>query len=124
QRMDVYISPHSDDICFSLGVLAHTRCSGILLTVCSVSSYVAQPGTLRMSPAQVTRIRTAEDLEFAAACGLRAHFMNAEDALLLGHHPFDLRWAEPNAIRIEPALTKVLCEFSSQNASGRRPWLF
>ena len=46
--MDLYLSPHCDDICFSLGALAHRRQAGTLLTILPISGYVpSRPGVPR-----------------------------------------------------------------------------
>ena len=122
--MDVYLQPHSDDICFSLGALAHKQHRGILLTVLPISAYVPVPagGTTRSSE-EVTAIRVAEDVVFAGACGLDARFIQMKDASLLGHRPFDLGWVDENMRRIETPLLDVLLGLPSQGCN-RRSWLF
>src|SRR5262249_47796818 len=68
---DVYLQPHSDDICFSLGAFAWRRYHGILLTAFPISGYVAlDPDATRPSADWVTRTRIAEDRAFAEQCGL------------------------------------------------------
>ena len=123
--LDLYLSPHSDDICFSLGALAHRRHTGTLLTILPISGYVPTvPGTARPPAEHVTRMRKAEDMEFAAACGLRARFLNLPGATELGHGSRDLGWVEENAQRIAPALLKALQNHATRCRPGMRPWLF
>lgn len=122
--MDVYLAPHSDDICFSLGAFAYRRRAGILLTVFPISGYVApRAGVPRPPPDQVTKIRMAEDRKFAAACGLQAWFLKAPCASAIGHGSFDLGWAEDNARRIETPLIQALMGFAAQGDPGTRSWL-
>src|ERR1700704_4348780 len=107
--MDLYLSPHSDDICFSLGGLAHRRQRVMLLTILPISGYVPTHPDRAPPPAdQGTATRMGEAARFAAACGLSARFLNLSDAPYLGHASRDLRWVEQNVERIEPALMKVL----------------
>jgi LmbE family N-acetylglucosaminyl deacetylase len=121
---DLYLSPHSDDICFSLGGLAEHRRAGTLLTILPISGYVpTPPGAARPPADQVTRTRKAEDEAFAAACGLRARFLNMRCASLLGRGSRDLSWAGENADRIEPVLMKAVMNAAARSR-GVRPWLF
>jgi len=120
--MDVYLQPHSDDVCFSLGALAHRRRAGNLLTVFSISSYVERPGK-PLSPEEVTTIRKAEDTAFAAACGLKARFLDLKCCSILRRGAFDLGWVGENARRTETALLGALLALA-ERVPGRRPWLF
>jgi len=121
--MDVYLQPHSDDICFSLGALAHKRQAGRLLTVFPVAGYVERPGAPR-EVAAVTRLRAAEDAAFAAACGLTQRRLEFPSASVLGHHPFDLAWVGENARRCETVLIAALTESAGERRDEGRPWLF
>lgn len=121
--VDVYLQPHSDDICFSLGALAHRRRRGRLLTVFPIAGYVEQPGAPR-DVAAVTRLRIAEDAAFAAACELTHQRVELPCASVLGHHPFDLAWAADNARRCEAALLAALTALDSEGPREGQPWLF
>ena len=124
-RWDVYLSPHSDDVCFSLGSLAHKRHGGVLLTVFPITAYVAvRLGESRPGSDQVTAIRMSEDIAFTTACGLRAEFLKAMGASLLGRRPFDLGFANDNAKRIEAPLIGLLLQLAAERGQGARPWLF
>lgn len=81
------------------------------------------PGAAPPPIDQVTRTRKAEDEAFAAACGLRARFLNLRCATDLGHGSRDLTWADENADRIEPVLIKAVMN-AAGHARGQRPWLF
>jgi len=123
---DVYLQPHSDDICFSLGAFAWRRYGGILLTAFPISRHVAlRPDATRPSADWVTRTRIAEDRAFAEQCGLRTKFLDLPDSAFLGHHPFDLSRVEENLQRIKsPLLGALLFTRPPSKLSSARPWLF
>src|SRR6266446_2841536 len=121
-RWDVYLSPHSDDVCFSLGALAHKRHGGVLLTVFPIAAYLAvRPGESRPGSDRVTAIRMSEDIAFTAACGLRAEFLKIMGASLLGRRPFDLGFADDNAKRIEAPLIGLLLQLAAERGEGAQP---
>jgi LmbE family N-acetylglucosaminyl deacetylase len=123
--MDVYIQPHSDDICFSLGGFAHSRQTGCLLTVFPISGYVPVPaGVARPSADWVTRTRIAEDRAFAQACGLRLRMLRMPCASLLGYGPFDLGRVDENLGRVETALVQAALALAVAPGGRQRPWLF
>lgn len=108
-RGDVYLAPHSDDVCFSLGAFAHARQAGTLLTVFPRSGYhvLAGPGAPASIEA-VSRMRVAEDTRFARACGLRAAYLGFTAAGARGEPPFDTRRAPEVAERIARPLLAAL----------------
>src|SRR5581483_6631685 len=119
---DVYVSPHSDDICFSLGAFARKRRSGILVTVFPNSAYLA-PRPDRLSPAScedVTRTRMSEDLAFAAACNLVARFLALGCASFYGKHPFDLTGVHEKAAGTEAPLMQALLEIAGDTDAAAR----
>jgi LmbE family N-acetylglucosaminyl deacetylase len=121
----VYLQPHSDDICFSLGGLADKLHSGILLTIFPISAYVPLvPGVAPPSAEWVTRTRIAEDQAFADSCGLDMRTLQIPCASLLGHKPFDLGWVNENLRRIEAPLIDALMAMVANRVSPARPWLF
>ncbi len=122
---DIYLQPHSDDVCFSLGAFAYRRHCGILLTIFPISAYVAlHPRNTRRTAEWVTKVRIAEDRAFAEACGLNSQLLELRDAALLGHQPFDLGWVEDNLQRIKsPVLNALLTPPPNMPLHGR-PWLF
>jgi LmbE family N-acetylglucosaminyl deacetylase len=121
--MDVYLQPHSDDICFSLGALAYRRRQGILVTVCPISGYVPlKRGQARPPADDVTATRKKEDETFCRSCGLEARFMDLACATHLGHKPFDLGKVSWNAERIGPPVIEELRSLVAKRDD--RPWLF
>jgi len=131
---DVYLQPHSDDICFSLGAFAHKHHCGILLTVLPISAFMPNPGaalhssTPPESPSPssewITNSRKNEDIAFAAACKLKCSFLEMPCASFLGHAPFDLAWINQNQRRIAAPLLDALVMAAADRPSRTRPWLF
>jgi hypothetical protein len=124
---DLFLSPHSDDLCFSLGALAFRRRAGTLLTVFSKSTYLApgrRPLVVRLQ--DVSSRRSAEDAAFASACGLAVRESGLDDAMARGRKVFDLSPAEKDAARLEAQLVPALLDLASGTAAGEneRPWLF
>ncbi len=118
---DVYLGPHCDDVCFSLGAHTHRRRSGVLLTVCPVGGYIATPGK---TVAEITDIRFGEEVAFARSCGLVACHLRIEGASVLRHDPFDASWLVPNTERIERRLLEALRGLGAASTAAERPWLF
>jgi LmbE family N-acetylglucosaminyl deacetylase len=123
--MDVYLQPHSDDICFSLGALAAMRKHGALLTVCPIAGYVpVRPGEAPPPAELVTKMRMQEDREFCKASGLEPRFLEIPCGSYLGYRPFGLERAEENARRIGPPMLEDLLTPAVDANNGARPWLF
>jgi hypothetical protein len=122
---DIFLSPHSGDVCFSLGLLAWHRRRGTLLTVFPRSGYRAgHPRALGVEARAVTRMRMEEDAEFAKACGLSASCLDFQGASDLGWSPFGSQHRAGNADRIEAALLRSLTGPTLGRTSTLRPWLF
>lgn len=84
----VYLSPHHDDIAFSLGCLAK-KLSGTLVDIFSISSYTHESLGLPHDVETVSRLRNEEDDRFARACGLSKMSLDQLDSPLRGRAPFD-----------------------------------
>lgn len=122
---DLYLSPHSDDVCFSLGALTQRRRAGTLLTIYSRSRYQADPPvTSMMSADEVTAMRLAEDAAFAAACGLVTEDMGLDDSEMRGRPPFALDDAEQVSTRLQPLLLEQIFRLADRHKMAERPWLF
>jgi hypothetical protein len=121
--MHLYLSPHHDDVCFSLGHLAR-RQGGELINLFTRSDYVAAPLELpndgRAKIEAVSRIRREEDLRYSLACGLSRHDLGLEEPSFHGIRPFDLRGIEDEVIvlgeRLLPFLQERLASAVSEAA--------
>jgi hypothetical protein len=89
----IYLSPHQDDVCFSLAATARQQ-GGELLNLFTRSLYVAAEMALPDEPsarvAFVSQLRRSEDLRFAAAAGLNRHDLQLSEPGVVGLRSFDL----------------------------------
>lgn len=115
-RNDVYLSPHSDDICFSLAALVSRRRRGRLVTIFSKSNYHVFQGE---HIDDVTQTRKSEDKLFANACGLQSVHLDHQDAPIRGMAPFDLTNALQTSTLIEPSLLPYLLDQSAVSGEER-----
>ena len=123
--MNVYLQPHSDDICFSLGAFAFNRHCGVVLTVCPISGYVpTSPGKKRPLARLVTETRMEEDRAFCRAGGLEARFLNIPCSSYLGYEPFVLGRVDENMQRIGEPMIDELRTLAMEGQYETRPWLF
>ena len=90
--MHIYLSPHHDDVCFSLGHLA-CQTGGTLLNAFTISHYTAAPVDLPQGRDArigfVSDLRRQEDLRFAETAGLSRHDLRLSEPPVLGLKPFD-----------------------------------
>ena len=100
----LYLSPHYDDVCFSLGMTARES-GGLLVNVYTLSNYM--DGELGPT-AEITKIREAEDSAFAAACGLQRHNFGFSEATVQDLGPFDLTRIEEDVDALEEPLIDFL----------------
>ncbi len=122
---DIYLAPHSDDACFSLGHLAKSRGRGTLLTVFAQSTYVAGGGASdAKATARVTRLRMIEDARFAQACGLEPQWLRFADAQARGDDPFATAGAPQAMQKVRDAVLRFLSSSTLGLALERKPWLF
>lgn len=122
---DIYLSPHSDDICFSLGCLARQRRAGSLITVFPISFYRADQTSINAGQMlATTRRRLAEDAAFAQACGLGANVLDYPDALARGQAPFDSAQYAGASQLIQGKLIAALMGPTVGRRPTSRPWLF
>ncbi|TIR16241.1 MAG: hypothetical protein E5X34_26580 [Mesorhizobium sp.] len=125
---DLYLAPHCDDICFSLGAFVLRRRKGILLTLFSQCGYVAQPGAVAAHDAEriaaISSLRQREDLAFAEQVGLRLCFGGLDEAPLRGHAPFDIAKVEDDARQLDEAVVAAIFAAATEQPKDLRPWLF
>lgn len=121
---DVFLQPHADDICFSLGLYARQRRQGILLTVFPLSRYLADPEIrARLDLQRITEVRFAEDQAFSAACGLRSLYLRHADAGARGEKSFGAV-APQHVDAIEQDLLRALLGPALGRAVDHKSWLF
>jgi hypothetical protein len=122
---DIYLSPHSDDICFSLGCLARQRLAGSLITVFPISFYRADQVPINEGQMlATTRQRLMEDAAFAQACGLSVNMLDYPDALARGQGAFDSAQYAGASQLIQGRLIAALMGPTVGRRPANRPWLF
>lgn len=124
-KHDIYLAPHSDDACFSLGHLARKCAAGTLMTVFSVTGYRA--GGKALDPTLirgVTQQRMAEDAAFASACGLSPQWLGLPDAFARGRPPFDAALAGKLVENIADAVLRAILAPTIGRRPQPRPWLY
>ena len=113
--MHLYLSPHNDDVCFSVGNLV-SRLGGHLVDLFTRSRYVAVnmelPGEERARVEFISQLRRREDQLFTEAVGVVRHDLGLWEPPLMGREPFDLTGVEieANALsaRLMPFIYSVL----------------
>ena len=109
--MNLYLSPHHDDVCFSIGHLA-SRQGGALINLFTTSRYVAAPmelpGAIDEQVAVITGLRRAEDEAFTGAAGLTRHDLGFSEPPVLGRRPFDLEDQDQAVAELSARLTPYL----------------
>ena len=122
---DIFLQPHSDDVCFSLGHFASQRHAGKLLTLFALS--YACNDQARREPRYIhatTRQRLREDAAFAAVCGLEADFLEFPDARARGERLFNPRLVPTVARLIHEDLMHALLGPTVGRLLPRKPTLF
>ncbi len=121
----VFLQPHRDDICFSLGAFAARQIGSLMITICTVSDWVhPQAVPVRPSQEDVTSMRKVEDQAFADDAGLASHFFALPEAPIMGWSPWDLSRAIENQQRVETPLLAELARIAPGKTAAERPWLF
>lgn len=109
--MNIFLSPHHDDICLSLFRTA-SRAGGELVNLFTTSSHVSAALDLPVAPADriaaITRLRRQEDEAFAAGAGLKRHDLGLSETPVLGRYPFDLADLRENVAQLSGRLLPFL----------------
>lgn len=122
---DIFLSPHPDDICFSLGHFAQKRQAGTLLCIFPVSCYrVGKVLRNSVHTRATTRKRLSEDAVFADLCGLVPGYLEFYDAMTRGQDSFDIRNVNEIANKIQVSLIHALLGPRIGQLPEPRPWLF
>jgi LmbE family N-acetylglucosaminyl deacetylase len=121
---DVYLSPHCDDIAFSIGRFAQVRGRGRLVTLFSRSAFTSKPGLADLPVDTVTALRQAEERRFADLCGLALTHFDMPEAPLRGFGPTEHEMAPEQAMALGPQIVPKLLALEPERERGARPWLF
>ncbi|MGO9770077.1 MAG: hypothetical protein ACLPSW_11060 [Roseiarcus sp.] len=133
---DLYLSPHYDDICFSLGSFVSRRRAGAAITFFSNSAFVVPHNLADVPPhpgafdyfylVKVSAVRRAEDLAFARSVGLRQVVAGLDEAPVRGRQPFAN--ADTNSVEDASLFNdKVMSAISmagGERPPDLRPWLY
>ncbi|HEY5107641.1 MAG TPA: hypothetical protein VII73_12865 [Caulobacteraceae bacterium] len=121
--MPIYLSPHHDDVCYSIGDLAG-REGGELVNLYTRSRYVeadmALPADGKSRAEVVTALRRDEDRRFATAAGLSRHDLGLGEPAMSGRTPFDLEGIEFDVAVLSDLLIPCL-EVVLSGDGERRP---
>ena len=108
----IYLSPHFDDIAFSLGTFAARHPGGVLINVFTRGANVAATGfRVTVTPAlveQIGAVRDAEDAQFAAGAGLSRLALGAEEPMLRDRRVFDPAGLDDDIGQIRALLRETL----------------
>lgn len=109
---NIYLSPHHDDIAFSLGALVADAPGGMLVNLFTRSGYVeGTPVDVRPDAATIERItalRRAEDEAFATRYRLERVEFGLEEPPLRGRSPWDLDGLPNDIEQLRAPLTALL----------------
>jgi LmbE family N-acetylglucosaminyl deacetylase len=126
---DLYLSPHFDDVCFSLGGFAARRRQGILLTFFSNSIHVATHTddtgrAMSNRLAVVSALRREEDLAFARKVGLHQVIAGLDEATFRGRGSWDTEKSADDAVLLNQRVVTAIMTAVQSRPIGPRPWLF
>jgi hypothetical protein len=119
--MHIYLSPHHDDICFSLAHFA-SRFPGQLINLYTRSRYVGAPLDLPADEAArieaVSRLRREEDLRFVAAIQATRHDLELKEPALMGRNTRDLADLDGEVAALSAGLIPLLSELLPKAGPG------
>jgi len=109
---NIYLSPHHDDIAFSLGARIAAEPGGRLVNLFTRSGYVAG-AALDQAPeaatiARISALRLAEDEAFAGRYGLERIDLGLDESPVRGRSPWDLRGLADDIAQLRAPLTTLL----------------
>jgi hypothetical protein len=127
-QYDLYLSPHFDDICFSLGAYVSRKQRGIVLTIFSNSQHVANPVYKRVAVGDcktaISDLRRAEDLTFVQEVGMRQLVAGLDEAPIRGRDPFDLDRSAEDAVLLDQKVMNAIAAAGRERPTGIRPRLY
>jgi LmbE family N-acetylglucosaminyl deacetylase len=107
----VYLSPHYDDICFSLGIMAREIGAGTIVNIFTRSNHLANPAFAARGPwtiGEVAAERDGEDERFAKACGLDRISLGLDDPPTRGRRHRDLSFLAADRAELAEPLAQAI----------------
>jgi len=124
----VFLSPHHDDVCFSIAGIVLSQGSGALVNIFTRSEYVARRMALPADRNEriefVTKLRAAEDQRFAEAAGLARHDLMLHEPSLRGFTPFDSSDLLGEVLGVKSVLLSFLERHFEAEPRGARAAIF
>jgi hypothetical protein len=124
----VFLSPHHDDVCFSIAGIVLSQGSGALVNIFTRSEYVAKrlalPADRNERIEFVTKLRAAEDQRFAEAAGLVRHDLMLHEPSLRGFKPFDSSDLLGEVLGVKSVLLSFLERHFEAEPRGARAAIF
>lgn len=125
--MDIYLSPHHDDVCFSLGHRAALT-GGELVNLFTRSRYVeagiALPKGEEERITAVTALRQREDEAFAKVARLRRHDLGLSEPPVLGISPFDHQYLRTHVEELSSRLIPLIMSLIEGQGTKSRARLY
>lgn len=125
--MNIYLSPHCDDVCFSIANLAE-RYGGLLISIFTRSNFTATDIKGQYQTDELIQIvqkqREAEDIAFATQAGLDRYDFELDDSILSTQNPFTSGDISLDVDNLKLRLLPVLQKEFSQNRSPHKNILF
>jgi hypothetical protein len=118
----IYLSPHYDDIAFSLGLVTRTLHGGTLVNLFTRSRNLpnaAIAGEKAWSIDEISRMRDTEDAAFAASAGLARVNLGCEEPPVRGRHPKDLSGLDEDKAQVRAPLRDTLMAFAAAQPAPR-----
>lgn len=120
--MNIFLSPHHDDVCFSLAITTMALGGGHIINIFSQSDNVAGPTRELMgeerNQSSVSALRAQEDVQFCKIVNLVRHDLGLLDSPLRGDDPFDASNVDDQAIVVESALEPLLRKLIADSEIG------
>lgn len=119
----IYLSPHYDDIAFSLGAWVAANPSGTLVNIFTRSAYVAGGGRRGVPTSEeierISALRRAEESGFAERYNLDRIELGAEEPSLRGREPWDHSGLKDDCDSIGEPLAAALAALTAQRSPTR-----
>jgi LmbE family N-acetylglucosaminyl deacetylase len=122
QASRVYLSPHYDDIAFSLGITARLLRGGTMVNIFTRSKNLPNAriaARKAWTTDEISRLRDDEDAAFAASAGLTRINLGCEEPPVRGRHPKDLAGLAEDQAQLREPLRATLHDLARSIPSPR-----